>query len=89
MFLRYNSIYFCKKQQKKIIKKKTFKKKLKIKNKPVNMFWNAVSTFVESNADVSIKLNPLRSANVLASSVGTALKCLKSLLFPTNIITIF
>ena len=28
-------------------------------------------------------------ANCLASSVGTALKCLKSLLFPTNMITIF
>lgn len=28
-------------------------------------------------------------ANCLASSVGTALKCLKSLLFPTSMITIF
>lgn len=56
---------------------------------PVKIFWNAVSTFVESKADVSIKLSPLRSANDLASSVGTARKCLKSLLLPTSIITIF
>lgn len=56
---------------------------------PVSMFWNAVSTFVESSADVSMKLSPLRSANVLASSVGTARKCRKSLLLPTNIITMF
>lgn len=41
---------------------------------PVSMFWKAVSTLVESSADVSIKLNPLRSANAFASSVGIDLE---------------
>lgn len=56
---------------------------------PVNIFWNAVSTLVESKADVSMKDKPFLSANALASSVGTARRCLKSDLFPTNMITIF
>lgn len=56
---------------------------------PVSIFWNAVSTFVESRAEVSMKLKPLRSANNFASSVGTERKCLKSDLLPTNIMTMF
>ena len=50
---------------------------------PVRMLWKAVSTFVESKADVSMKLKVFFSANPLASSVGTARKCLKSDLLPT------
>lgn len=49
---------------------------------------NADSTLVESSAEVSIKLNPLFSANEEPSSVLTALRCCKSHLFPTNMITI-
>jgi len=67
------------------------------------MFWNASSTFEASRAEVSINDNEFSAthqyiitagiwrlpAKALASSVGTALKCLKSDLFPTNIMTIF
>ena len=71
----------------------------------MRMFWNANSTLLASRAEVSIKdrlLSPEMCqhwihrfsqvhvlANCLASSVGTALKCLKSLLFPTSMITMF
>ena len=41
---------------------------------PVRMLWNAVSTLVESKAEVSIKLKLFFSAKAFASSVGTALK---------------
>lgn len=85
---------------------------------PVKMFLNASSTFVESNADVSINESVFFSntrrdvrhlryaqnhtertlfgiivsrcdlpANARASSVGTALRCRRSLLFPTSIMT--
>jgi hypothetical protein len=72
---------------------------------PVRMFWKASSTLLASRAEVSMKdrlfspehvsvmpnvydlLNAL--ANCLASSVGTALRCRKSLLFPTSMMTIF
>lgn len=69
-----------------IFEKMTHSKK---KDSPVRIFWNAASTLVESSAEVSIKLNPFRSAKDLASSVGTDRRCLKSDLLPTNIITIF
>ena len=39
---------------------------------PVRILWNAVSTLVESRAEVSMKLRLFFSANTLASSVGTA-----------------
>ncbi len=48
------------------------------------MLWNAVSTFVESRAEVSINESWLDSAKDLASSVGTALKWRKSDLLPTE-----
>jgi len=72
---------------------------------PVRMFWKASSTLLASRAEVSIKdrlfspkhvslmsdveklINTL--ANCFASSVGTALRCRKSLLFPTSMMTIF
>ena len=72
---------------------------------PVRMFWKASSTLLASRAEVSMKdrlfspehvslmpdveklVNTL--ANCLASSVGTALRCRKSLLFPTSMMTIF
>ena len=54
---------------------------------PVRMLWKAVSTFVESRAEVSIKLRLFCSAKDLASSVGTALRCLRSDLFPTSMMT--
>lgn len=38
---------------------------------PVRMLWKAVSTLVESRAEVSMKDSPSFSANALASSVGT------------------
>lgn len=38
---------------------------------PVRMLWKAVSTLVESSADVSMKESPSFSANAFASSVGT------------------
>ena len=50
---------------------------------------NAVSTLVLSRAEVSINANYSFSANSAAVSYLTALKCLKSLLFPTTMITIF
>lgn len=53
----------------------------------VRMFWNANSTLLASRADVSIKLRLFSLANCFASSVGTALKCLKSLLLPTSMMT--
>lgn len=56
---------------------------------PVRIFWNAVSTFVESKAEVSMKDKPFFSAKALASSVGTARKCLKSDLLPTSMMTMF
>ena len=65
------------------IKKKNYKNKLLI------TISNAVSTLVLSNAEVSIKANYSFSAYSAAISYLTALKCLKSLLLPTNIITIF
>ena len=52
------------------------------------MLWNAVSTLVESRADVSMKESWLDSAKDFASSVGTALKWRRSDLLPTNMITI-
>jgi hypothetical protein len=51
------------------------------------MSWNAVSTLVESNADVSMKLRLLASANPLASSVGTARLFPRSDLLPTSMMT--
>jgi hypothetical protein len=56
---------------------------------PVSSFWNASSTLLASKAEVSMKLNPFCTANSRASSVGTARRCLKSLLFPTSMITMF
>ena len=38
---------------------------------------------VESRAEVSMKLSEFFSAKALASSVGTALRCLRSDLLPT------
>ena len=49
---------------------------------PVRMLWKAVSTLVESNAEVSMKDKPSFSANALASSVGTDLKWRRSDLLP-------
>ena len=70
----------------------------------MRIVWNACSTFVESNADVSINDTPFFSINhkiyenefiliyipenAFASSLGTERKCLKSDLFPTSEITI-
>ena len=51
------------------------------------MLWNAVSTLVESSADVSINDKLFCSAKARASSVGTARRCLRSDLLPTNMIT--
>ena len=56
---------------------------------PVKIRWNESSTLLESRAEVSMKDKPFSAANCLASSVGTARKCLKSLLLPTNMMTIF
>ena len=39
---------------------------------PVRILWKAVSTLVESRAEVSMKLRLFFSAKTLASSVGTA-----------------
>ena len=64
---------------------KVFSKSQKIS--PVRMLWNAVSTLVESRAEVSINESWLDSAKDLASSVGTALRCLRSDLLPTSMIT--
>ena len=50
---------------------------------PVRMLWNAVSTLVESRAEVSMKLRLFFSAKALLSSVGTALRCRRSDLLPT------
>ena len=50
---------------------------------PVRMLWKAVSTLVESKADVSMKLKLFFSANAFASSVGTARRWRRSDLFPT------
>ena len=50
---------------------------------PERMLWKAVSTLVESSAEVSMKLRLFFSAKDLASSVGTARRCLRSDLFPT------
>lgn len=50
---------------------------------PVKILWKAVSTLVQSRADVSMKERLWRSAKTVASSVGTERKCLKSDLFPT------
>ncbi|KAL8171478.1 hypothetical protein V2J09_023282 [Rumex salicifolius] len=55
----------------------------------VNIVKKAVSTLIASSADVSIKKRFSLSANSLASSVGTALRELKSDLFPTSMITMF
>merc|ERR1719209_1967964 len=49
----------------------------------VRMLWKAVSTLVESKADVSMKLKLFFSANAFASSVGTARRWRRSDLFPT------
>ena len=46
------------------------------------MLWKAVSTLVESNAEVSINDNPSLSAKALASSQGTERRCRRSDLFP-------
>lgn len=45
------------------------------------------STLLASIAEVSMKLKLLSAAKVLASSVGTARRCLRSLLFPTSMMT--
>ena len=60
-----------------------FLSNLSLKCSPVRMLWNAVSTLVESRAEVSMKLREFFSAKALASSVGTALRCLRSDLLPT------
>ena len=51
---------------------------------PVRIFWKADSTALPSIAEVSIKLSSFSVANAFASSVGTARRCLKSDLLPTN-----
>ena len=56
--------------------------------KPWRIVWNAVSTFVEWSADVSIKEREERIAKFLASSVGTLRKWRRSDLLPTSIMTI-
>jgi len=63
-------------------------KKGETQHAPVKMVWKACSTLVESRADVSIKDRLRCSAYPLASSVGTARRCRKSLLLPTSMITI-
>ena len=60
-----------------------FDAKSNSKCSPVRMLWNAVSTLVESRAEVSMKLRLFFSAKALLSSVGTALRCLRSDLLPT------
>ena len=50
---------------------------------PVRILWKAVSTLVESRADVSMKLRLFFSAKAFASSVGTARRWRRSDLFPT------
>jgi hypothetical protein len=84
-FARDNAVDFCKERLMLASHPTT---PLHLLNLPVKIFWNANSTLLASNADVSIKLRLFSLANALASSVGTALKCFKSLLFPTSIITI-
>lgn len=54
----------------------------------VNIRWKACSTFVASRAEVSINESPSFSQNAFPSSVWTALKWRRSLLFPTSIMTI-
>ena len=51
---------------------------------PSRILWKAVSTLVESKAEVSINESPSFSANPFASSVGTDRKCLRSDLLPEN-----
>lgn len=46
-----------------ILDLRSSKTKRKLQNLPVNIFWKAVSTFVESNADVSINDNVFFSEN--------------------------
>lgn len=48
------------------------------------MVRNASSTFVQSNADVSINEKLCFSAYAFPSSISTARKCFKSHLFPTS-----
>jgi len=55
----------------------------------VKIVWNAPSTFEASSADVSMNDSPFSVANALASSVGTARRCFKSLLLPTSMMTMF
>ena len=49
----------------------------------MRILWKAVSTLVESRADVSMKLRLFFSAKAFASSVGTARRWRRSDLFPT------
>ena len=49
----------------------------------MRILWKAVSTLVESSAEVSMKLRLFFSANAFASSVGTARRWRRSDLFPT------
>jgi hypothetical protein len=51
---------------------------------PVRICWKADSTFDASSAEVSMKLSWFSAAKALASSVGTARRCLKSDLLPTS-----
>ena len=55
---------------------------------PAKMVWNVLSTFVESNADVSMNIRLCFLAKIRASSVLTVRKCLKSDLFPTRMMQI-
>uniref|UniRef100_A0A3Q7EJ25 Uncharacterized protein n=1 Tax=Solanum lycopersicum TaxID=4081 RepID=A0A3Q7EJ25_SOLLC len=55
----------------------------------VKTLTKAVSTFVDSRADVSIKNKFSFSANSFASSVGTARRLPKSVLLPTSMMTMF
>ena len=56
---------------------------------PVRIFWKAASTFPPSKADVSMNDNPFSAEKALASSVGTARRCLRSDLLPTSMMTMF
>ena len=51
---------------------------------PSRILWKAVSTLVESRAEVSMKERPSFSEKFLESSVGTDRRCLKSDLFPAH-----
>ena len=81
--LRYDAVNLCtiiKQNQRSEISQRLRNSKC---DSPVKMLWKAVSTLVQSSAEVSMNDKLCRSAKARASSVGTERKCRKSDLLPT------